>query len=61
MSLIAEWVDQHVHVTLNATMPTIVQGKLLGADESGILLELANGPSFIPVTAILHISLDRTK
>lgn len=56
-NLIAKWVGTKVHVTLRATMPTPIQGILIAADESGIMLELPKGDTFIPVTSILHISL----
>ncbi len=54
---ISKWVGTNVYVTLRTTMPTPLQGKLVEVDESGILLELPKGQTFIPLTSILHISL----
>ena len=56
-NLIAKWIGTKVHVTLRATMPTPIQGILIAADKSGIMLELPKGDTFIPVTSILHVSL----
>ena len=58
--LIGDWVGKWVNVTLRATMPTPVEGTLVAMDESGILLEMAKGRTFIPLTAIMHISLVET-
>jgi len=55
--LLAEWIDKQVYVTLRATMPTPLQGVLLELDESGIMLDMPKGRSFVPVTSILHVSL----
>ncbi len=54
--LIEDWIGKHVHVTLRATIPTSFEGKLLKADETGILIELPNGQTYVPMSAILHIS-----
>ena len=56
-NLLADWVGKKVHVTLRDMMPTPLQGVLLEADESGIMLDMAKGRTFIPVTSILHVSL----
>ena len=55
--LLADWVGKTVHVTLRATMPTPMQGELLESDETGIMLQMPKGRTFIPVTSILHVSL----
>ena len=55
--LLADWVGKTVHVTLRDMMPTPMQGVLLESDESGIMLEMPKGRTFIPVTSILHVSL----
>jgi hypothetical protein len=55
--LLADWVGKTVHVTLRASMPTPIQGVLLEADESGIMVDMPKGRTFIPVTSILHVSL----
>jgi hypothetical protein len=55
--LLADWVGKTVHVTLRASTPTPIQGLLIEADESGIMLEMKKGRTFIPVTSILHLSL----
>ena len=54
---IHSWTGKTVHVTLRATVPTPLTGVLIQVDETGILLELAEGKTFVPVTSILHISL----
>ena len=56
-NLIADWVGKRVHVTLRASMPTPLQGVLVEADESGIMLKMPKGRTFIPVTSILHVSI----
>ncbi|MBI3408224.1 MAG: hypothetical protein HY040_07695 [Planctomycetes bacterium] len=56
-NLLADWVGKRVHVTLRASMPTPLQGVLADADESGIMLEMPKGRTFIPVTSILHVSM----
>jgi hypothetical protein len=56
--LIEDWIGKSVHVTLRATAPITIEGKLLKADELGILLEMPKGQTYIPLTAIVHISLD---
>jgi hypothetical protein len=55
--VIGKWIGKNVHVTLRANVPTPIQGTLVEVVESGILLEMPKGRSFIPVTSILHISL----
>ena len=54
---ISKWVGTNVYVTLRTTMPTPLQGKLVEVDDTGVLLELPKGQTFIPLTSILHISL----
>lgn len=54
---ISKWVGTNVYVTLRTTMPTPLQGKLVEVDDTGILLELPKGQTFIPLTSILDISL----
>ena len=55
--LLADWVGKTVNITLRATMPTPVQAVLRELDDSGIMLEMPKGRTFIPVTSILHVSL----
>ena len=55
--LLAGWVGKKVDVTLRATMPTPLQGTLMESDESGIMLEMPKGRTFIPFTSVLHVSL----
>jgi hypothetical protein len=55
--VIGKWIGKNVHVTLRANVPTPIQGTLVEVVESGILLEMPKGRSFIPVTSTLHISL----
>ena len=54
---IASWVGKNVDVTLRIFIGVRFKGKLMEVDESGILLEMPKGQTFIPVTSILHISL----
>jgi hypothetical protein len=56
-NLLADWIGKKVHVTLRASMPTPLLGVLIESDESGIMLELQKGRTFIPVTSILHVTL----
>jgi hypothetical protein len=56
-NLIAKWIGTKVFVTLRSTMPTPIQGILIAADETGIMLEMPKGDTFIPATSILHVSL----
>ncbi len=55
--LLADWVGKRVHVTLRSGVAAPIQGVLLEADESGIMLDMPKGRTFIPVTSILHVSL----
>ena len=36
---------------------SMLEGKLIQVGESGVMLELPTGRTFVPVSAILHISL----
>ena len=65
---LAEWCDFLIVAcpggaeTVNAVNAPILavlgaQGTLINIGESGVLLELPKGRSFVPVAAILHISL----
>ena len=61
-SLINDWVGKSVRLTLRiggvaGVLP--VDGKLVKIAESGVLIELGQGPTFVPVTSILHISLSK--
>jgi hypothetical protein len=59
-TIIGDWVGKHVSLTLKvggiATAVTI-EGTLIKIGEAGVLLELPKGRTFVPVAAILHISL----
>lgn len=59
-SIIGDWVGKSVSLTLKvggiATAVTI-EGTLVNVGESGILLELPKGRTFVPVASILHVSL----
>lgn len=59
-SIIGDWVGKSVSLTLKvggiATALTI-EGTLINVSESGILLELPKGRTFVPVASILHVSL----
>ena len=59
-SIIGDWVGKSVSLTLKvggiATAVTI-EGTLINVGDSGILLELPKGRTFVPVASILHVSL----
>jgi hypothetical protein len=57
---IAEWVGKVVSVTLRVggiASAVTLGGKLLQAEEAGVLLDLPKGQTFVPMTSVLHISL----
>ena len=55
--LIEEWIAQTVAVVLrSAPIAITLKGKLVQANESGVILELKKGRTFVPVASILHIS-----
>lgn len=58
-SIIGDWLGKSVSLTLKvggiATAVTI-EGTLIGVDESGVLLEMPKGQTFVPVASILHVS-----
>ena len=62
-SLIGEWAGKVVSVALRlgggfaATGAAILEGKLVQVGEAGVMLELPKGRTFVPTSAILHISL----
>lgn len=63
-SLIGEWEGKLVSVALRlgggyATehKTSMLEGKLIQVGESGVMLELPTGRTFVPVSAIIHISL----
>lgn len=58
--LLAEWKGKAVQLTLRATMPTLIHGTLVAVDEVGVMLELADGNTFVPFTSLLHVSLSKT-
>jgi hypothetical protein len=62
-SMIGEWAGKVVSVALRlgggwaATEASILEGKLVQVGEAGVMLELPKGRTFVPISAILHISL----
>ena len=62
-SLIGEWVGKVVSVALRlgGGFPGIgaamLEGKLVQVGEAGVMLELPKGRTFVPISAILRISL----
>jgi hypothetical protein len=63
-TLLGEWVGKRVKLTLRLgglASAVTLDGKLLQAEESGVMFELPEGRTFVPVTAILHITLPRDK
>lgn len=67
MDLIREWTGQAVAVVLRvgggfpAHKQSTLEGKLLNVSETGLLLELPKEKTFVPVSAILHVSLSEGK
>lgn len=59
VSLIDEWAGKVVSVALRTTIPVSLEGKLVRTGEAGVMLELAQGQTFVPFAAILHISLKK--
>ena len=55
--IIGEWIGGSVSVTLRfgTAAPSIV-GNLYRANESGVVIEIDNGLTFIPMTSVLHIT-----
>jgi hypothetical protein len=64
-SLIGEWAGKVVSVALrleggfSAPGATMLEGKLVQVEEAGVMLELPKGLTFVPTSAILHISLPK--
>jgi hypothetical protein len=63
-SLIGEWIGKIVKVTLrlgggyNTSPEGKLEGMLLQVSEAGLMIELPkNGQTFVPVSAMLYISL----
>ncbi len=63
-SLIGEWVGKEVRVMLRLGggwaedhKTSMLKGKLIQVGDTGVMLELPKGRTFVPATAILHISL----
>jgi hypothetical protein len=59
-SLIGDWVGRIITVTLKVGgMAGVIslEGKLLRADASGVLLEQPKGTMYAPTSAILHVML----
>jgi len=56
-SLIQEWIGKQVYVKQTGLLSPTVKAKLLKVDQSGILLELSKGHTFVPMTSLFHISL----
>lgn len=67
LELIGEWTGKVIVVALrvggglSAHRTTTLEGKLLKVGESGVLLELPKEQTFVPISAILHISLSETR
>lgn len=56
-SLINDWVGRQIHVKLIGLFSPTIKAKLLKVDSSGVLLELPEGQTFVPMTSVFHISL----
>lgn len=61
MKSLQEWVGGNVTVTLRSTIAISVQGILREIDETGVLLEMPRGHTFVPMTSVLHISPEQAK
>ncbi len=53
---IEEWVGKEVDVRLRTNVPVPLKGKLLNVHSLGVLLELSEGQTWIPMTSVLTIS-----
>jgi hypothetical protein len=63
-SLIGDWVGKRISVTLKVggiASAVTIEGTLLNIGESGALLELPKGRTFVPAASILHLSLLNAK
>ena len=65
-TLIGEWVGKDVSVMLRLGggwaedhRTSMLRGKLLQVGDAGVMMELPTGRSFVPVSAILHITLPK--
>ena len=59
-SMIGEWAGKIVSVALRlggGFAAATLEGKLVQVGEAGVMLELPKGRTFVPISAILHISL----
>jgi len=59
-SIISEWIGKDVSVVLlnsHWTSEGKQQGKLIGVDSVGLLLEVPKGQAFVPLTSVLQISV----
>ena len=48
-------VGKEVKVTLRATLPAPVKGKLIECDQTFLAVEQENGAIVIPLTSVLHL------
>jgi len=59
-SMIGEWAGKVVSVALRlggGFASAMLEGKLVQVEEAGVMLDLPKGRTFVPISAILHISL----
>lgn len=62
-SLIGEWAGKVVSVALRlgggfpASGAATLEGRLVQVGEAGVMLKMPKGQTFVPLSAILHISL----
>jgi hypothetical protein len=54
-TVLHQWINSLVRVTLGSEAPTVVEGTLFQIDAVGIMLEKSTGKVFIPFSAISHI------
>ncbi|HLA91512.1 MAG TPA: hypothetical protein VJL28_13880 [Gemmatimonadaceae bacterium] len=52
---LSRWRGKQVHVIYSTAGEPPIQGKLIEVDTAGILIDLPNGPTFIPYTVIHQV------
>lgn len=59
--LLADWLKKRVHIVLRTNSPVTMDGVLVFADATGVILEMLKGQStlqmFLPWCSILHLDL----
>lgn len=59
--LLADWIKKRVHIVMRTQNTSAMDGTLVYADATGVILEMLKGQSslqmFLPWTSILHLDL----